>query len=155
MSDRKYSQRGYQDSKQQDSKPQGAGKSQKQQTPAARVDNYGPRAMNMPGKRSVTRCSECGTILPATGNGSGSCPKCGAALHSCKQCSEFDPAARFECRQLIAARRARKDAANTCEFFANKVTVERETSSGGGSGGTSTGNRMDDARRAFDNLFKK
>jgi hypothetical protein len=40
-----------------------------------------------------------------------------------------------------------KGARNECTFFALRVTVERETSSGAA--------RPEDTRRAFDNLFKK
>jgi hypothetical protein len=136
--DRKYRQHGYQDT---GNKPESRGEAPR------RTENFGPRALNMPGTRNVSRCSECGAVLPISEDFSGACAKCGTALHSCKQCANFDPAARFECRQNIPVRMARKDAANTCEWFAPKVTVERETSSGGA--------RADDVRRAFDNLFKK
>jgi hypothetical protein len=136
--DRKYRQHGYQDS---------GKKAESRSEARPKNETFGPRALNMPGSRNVSRCSECGTVLPATEDFSGSCGRCGTALHSCKQCVHFDPSSRFECRQNISARIARKDAANTCEWFAAKVTVERETSSGGA--------RADDARRAFDNLFKK
>jgi predicted RNA-binding Zn-ribbon protein involved in translation (DUF1610 family) len=140
--DRKYRQRGYQDS----------GKKEETRSEARpKTESFGPRALNMPGKRSVSRCAECGTVLPPAVDFAGNCPKCGAALHSCKQCSNFDPSARFECRQPIPARIARKDAANDCEWFAAKTTVERETSSGGARAGA----RAEDARKAFDNLFKK
>jgi hypothetical protein len=136
--DRKYRQHGYQDSgKPKETRSEGR----------AKPETFGPRALNMPGTRSVSRCSECGTVLPAMADFSGNCPKCGTALHSCKQCSHFDPSARYECRQNIPVRITRKDAANQCQWFAGKMTVERETSSGGA--------RADDARRAFDNLFKK
>ena len=136
--DRKYRQRGYQDTGKKD---------EPRSETRPRTETFGPRALNMPGTRSVSRCSECGTVLPPTEDFSGPCAKCGAALHSCKQCTHFDPSSRFECRQNIPARIARKDASNSCELFAPKVTVERETSSGGA--------RADDVRRAFDNLFKK
>ncbi len=137
--DRKYRQHGYQDGgKKEDSRSQ---------APRPKTESFGPRALNMPGTRSVSRCSQCGTVLPATVDFSGNCPKCGTALHSCKQCSHFDPSARFECRQNIPAPIARKDASNDCQWFAGKMTVERETSSGGA--------RADDARQAFENLFKK
>ncbi len=139
MSDRKYRQRGYMDS--------GSEKPGRKAGPEPRPETFGPRALNMPGTRTVSRCAECGAVLPAMSDALGSCPKCGAALHSCKQCANFDPSARFECRQPIPARIARKDVANDCSFFALKVSVERETSSGGA--------RAEDARRAFENLFKK
>jgi hypothetical protein len=93
------------------------------------------------------------------------CPKCGFDLHSCKQCSHFDPGSRFECRQPITARIPRKDEMNTCTYYSMAVRIERATSSSPAatlnssnpSSGFSAGssNRVEDARRAFDALFKK
>lgn len=139
MGDRKYRQQGYMD---RDKKPEGRPASQPKSE-----NTFAPRTLNMPGKVTVSRCSECGTILPAMAEPTGNCPKCATPLHTCKQCTYFDPSARFECQQSITERIVKKSAANTCQFFALKTTVERETSSGG--------TRTDDARRAFENLFKK
>jgi hypothetical protein len=77
----------------------------------------------------------------------GQCPKCAFELHSCKQCSYFDPASRFECAQHIVERVPRKDVRNTCLSYSMRVMVEKETSS--------STMRVDDARKAFENLFKK
>ncbi len=96
-------------------------------------------------------CAQCGTVLPALGDMPAQCPKCGAALHSCQQCTHFDPSERFECRQPIPERIAPKDAANTCTFYEMRVSVERETTTGIGSAARTPA----DARKAFDNLFKK
>jgi len=140
MSDRKYRQHGYMDRNQPTR--------EKQEAPPRPKDNLGgPRQLQMPGKRSVSRCAQCGTVLPVGTEPTGPCPKCGAALHSCKQCTYFDPGSRFECQEAITERVARKDAANTCTFYAMKVAVERETSSGAVP--------VNDARKAFENLFKK
>ena len=139
MSDRKYRQHGYQDSGEQREKPSFA--------KPARKDTFGPRPVNMPGTHEVSRCAQCGTVLTMLSQPIGQCSKCGFELHSCKQCTYFDPGSRFECRQPVPERIIRKDVANTCTFFAMKVTVEKETTSGGA--------RADDARRAFENLFKK
>ncbi len=143
LSDRKYSQPGYMDS---------GDKRDKSQRPIAQRPNrdntFGPRPLNMPGKRTVSRCGQCGKVINLVGELPAAC-SCGFALHSCKQCAHFDPASRFECRQQIAERIAKKDAANTCASYLLKTSVERETSS------TSTGNRVQDARQAFENLFKK
>ena len=118
------------------------------QTPRPRKDDtFGPRALNMPGSRTVSRCAQCGTVLTMITDPVGQCPKCAFELHSCKQCNHFDPASRFECRQSIPERIARKDARNECMSYMIRTTVERETSSGG--------MRVDDARQAFENLFKK
>jgi hypothetical protein len=101
----------------------------------------------MPGSRTVSRCGECGTLLPPLTDPAGACPQCQLALHSCKQCSHFDPGRRFGCTEPIPERIADKRAANACPVFSLRVTVEREVSSGA--------TRPDDARRAFDHLFKK
>lgn len=77
----------------------------------------------------------------------GQCPKCRLELHSCQQCAYFAPGHRFECSQAVPERIADKRARNECSFFALRVAVERETSSASGC--------ADDARRAFQNLFKK
>ncbi len=142
MSDRKYRQPGYMD---RGAKPESRGPGQ---APRLKKDEtFGPRPLNMPGARTVSRCAQCGTVLTMISEPVGQCPKCGFELHSCKQCAHFDPASRFECRQAVPERIARKDARNTCSLFAIRTTVERETST--------AGLRADDARKAFDNLFKK
>lgn len=101
----------------------------------------------MPGTRQVSRCAQCGTVLQGTPV-DGKCAKCGFELHSCKQCMYFDPGSRFECMQPIKERLARKDAANQCEFYEIRVTREKETS-------TPAAVKPNDARQAFENLFKK
>ena len=141
MSDRKYRQPGYMDS------GGDRNKSKDKSGPTPRPEQtYGPRVVNMPGTRTVSRCAQCGVVLPAMAEPTGQCPKCGFALHCCKQCTHFDPASRFECGQPIPERVAKKDAANKCTFYAMKVMVEKETS---------TAMRANDARKAFENLFKK
>src|SRR5579883_1034900 len=150
--DRKYSQHGYMDKDREKAAP-----SKGQSRPQA--ETVGPRVLNMPGARSVSRCAECGTVLQDLGGMAAKCPKCGFALHSCKQCTHFDPSSRFECRQPIPARISPKDTANTCTSYAIRVMVERETGSGGSATGSGHSNgpssRVEDARKAFDNLFKK
>ena len=107
---------------------------------------FGPRPLNMPGARTVSRCAMCGTVL-TTLTDDGQCSKCGLDLHSCKMCTHFDPGSRFECRQPIPERISPKDKRNSCLSFSIKQSVERET--------TSSAGRVDDARKAFDALFKK
>ncbi len=127
--------------------------------PRPREETFGPRAMRMPGTRTVSRCTQCGVVLRMS-DGSGACPQCGFDLHSCKQCAHFDPGERNECRQPIPARISPKDKRNSCTFYAIKTAVERETSNYTGmppssSPVTSTPTAAQDARRAFENLFKK
>ena len=145
MSDRKYRQRGYQDS--------GEKKSQKpdersEGKPANRDNTFGPRRLQMPARTEVSRCAECGTLLKSLSDPLGQCPKCGFELHSCKQCTYFEPSRRFECMQPVPERIPRKDALNECTFYSISVRVEKETS-------TPVQARPADARQAFENLFKK
>ncbi|MGH9397113.1 MAG: hypothetical protein ACRD18_09725 [Terriglobia bacterium] len=135
--DQKYRQRGYMDS--------GGKRSEKR--PQSKPETFGPKTPNLPGKHQVSRCAGCGKILPAAFNFNGRCPHCGFELHSCKQCVHFDTSARFECNQTITARIPRKDARNECNFYAPRVTLERQTSTGS--------SRSDDSRAAFEALFKK
>jgi hypothetical protein len=95
----------------------------------------------------VSRCAECGTSLPVVTDPPRDCPRCGAALHACKQCLHFDPGRRFECTQPIPERIPDKVAANECPSFALRVMIERDASPGA--------MRRADARRAFDNLFNR
>ncbi|HEV2467822.1 MAG TPA: hypothetical protein VGS78_01405 [Candidatus Sulfotelmatobacter sp.] len=142
----KYRQPGYQDRDREDER-KGAGQPRSGGGSAKRDNTFGPRPVNMPGTRAVSRCSQCGTVLQNT-SGEGTCPKCGFELHSCKQCSYFDPGSRFECMQPVKERIARKDARNDCSLYEIRVTREKETS-------TPVSLRPSDARAAFENLFKK
>ncbi|MEW5983828.1 MAG: hypothetical protein AB1806_15865 [Acidobacteriota bacterium] len=145
--DRKYRQRGYQDGDARDrdrargrTVPGGA----QAPRPARRERGDGPRTPNMPGFKTIVRCHRCGVIVTSAILVTTSCAKCGSALHSCAQCSSFNPAARFECSQPIKARIAPKDAFNTCDLFDARTRVERETGS----------TQQSSARSAFDDLFK-
>src|SRR3954447_24212488 len=140
----KYRQHGYQDS--------GEDRQKRESSSSDRLpkkDNtFGPRAIQMPGTRSVSRCSQCGTVLLSLSEPLGSCSKCGFELHSCKQCMYFDPSSRFECMQPITARVPKKDVRNDCSLYSIRVTREKETS-------TPAALKPNDARQAFENLFKK
>lgn len=144
MSDRKYRQHGYQDSgeKQQ--------RSSSERSPRKDKDTFGPRPLNMPGTHEVSRCAQCGTLLTMLSEPLGQCPKCGFELHSCKQCTYFDPSRRFECMQPVPERVTKKDARNECKFYAISVRLEKQTSTGP----AASGSKPNDARKAFDDLFK-
>ncbi len=141
MADRKYRQRGYQD---RGDEPQKKSPGEK----PVKKDTFGPRPLQMPGTRSVSRCAQCGTLLQTLTEPLDRCPKCGFELHSCKQCAYFDPSKRFECMQPVPERIPRKDARNECTFYSISVRVEKETSTPGAG-------RPSDARQAFENLFRK
>ena len=140
----KYRQHGYQDRDHESRK--GGGERPSGAPPPKRDNSFGPRPVNLPGTRAVSRCTQCGTVLQGR-PGKGQCPKCGFELHSCKQCTYFDPGSRFECMQPIKERIPKKDARNDCTLFEIRVTREKETS-------TPASLSPNDAR-AFENLFKK
>ena len=147
MSDRKYRQRGYQDDdRDRPAKPQTPRPAPEPGAPAGarRISQDGPRNINMPGYREVVRCAQCGHLGTANVAFDSRCARCGTDLHACAQCASFDPGSRFECMQTIPARVSPKNARNTCTLYEARTTVERET----------TTPRTDDARKAFDDLFK-
>ena len=144
LSEQKYRQHGYQD--------RDRGERQKpfdrSETKPAKGDHFGPRPLQLAATHSVSRCGQCGTLLNSLPEPVGKCPKCGFELHSCKQCTYFDPASRFECTQPIKERVPRKDQLNSCTFYSISVRVEKQTS-------TPISARPADAKQAFENLFKK
>ena len=104
----------------------------------------------MPAFHQVFRCALCGASLPPDFTeitASIQCPKCGADLHTCKNCVFLDPASRFECTQSISERIARKDTKNSCRYFQAQTAVEKET--------TASSQSPLDPRQAFEGLFKK
>jgi hypothetical protein len=141
MSDRKYRQRGYMDSARESPREQQRPKPQ--QKPAERE---GPRSPRMMAFGQAVKCAACGAKAPTNIALDSSCPNCNAPLHTCRQCTYFDPGAHFECSsKSITTRIVNKNARNTCELFVPRTVVERETSSGAPT----------DARQAFAKLFKK
>lgn len=140
--DRKYRQRGYQDSGPRERTPQGPKKPMEPRDPRMPRD---PRVPNMPGFREVFRCTKCGNIEGLDVATDTVCTKCGVDLHACIQCTSFDAGARFECMEPIPARISPKDTRNPCPFFTPRIKVERET------GSTVAPNN---AKKAFDDLFK-
>jgi hypothetical protein len=140
MSDRKYKQHGYMNSDRDSQQPKSQLKPQSKPQ-----DREGPRSPRMMAFAETVKCDSCGERAPANITVDSSCSKCHADLHTCRQCAYFDPSAHFECSKPITTHIVNKRARNTCELFAARVVVERETSSG----------PPKDARQAFANLFKK
>ena len=159
-SDRKYRQNGYMDSgdsksyREERSKPQG---------PRPPLDVTGPRLPRLVQHVAASRCFNCATTLPPETDLAGNCPKCNAELHCCKQCSHFEPSMRFQCLKPIPVRIPVKDKANTCGSFNPRVTVARDGTAGPSAppptastnSGPPASRNADDARSAFDKLFKK
>jgi hypothetical protein len=174
-SDRKYRQRGYQDTGNVSSgrdtgsvssgNGNGNGSKPKPSGPRPPIDITGPRLPRLVQAVTASRCYNCSTALPPGTIYSGPCPKCGVQLHCCKQCAHFEPSTRFQCTKPIPVRIAIKDQANECTLFTPRVTVAREASSVqphiNGSRlpvpgvNTPPPRNANDARDAFDRLFKK
>jgi hypothetical protein len=160
--ERKYRQRGYMDSgressqngRPQEDRPRPAG-------PRPPLDVTGPRLPRLVQAVTAARCFNCSATLAPDTDFRGVCPKCGAALHCCKQCTHFDPSTRFQCQKPIPVRIAVKDQANACELFKPRMTVARDAPqpsssvSNGPAPNTPAPRSPSDARAAFDSLFRK
>jgi hypothetical protein len=143
MSERKYRQHGYQDQPRDRTPGPRPGPSRPREPHDPRLPRD-PKVPNMPGFRDLFRCARCGHAEAPTVALETTCSQCGADLHTCGQCSSFDPGERFECREIIPARVSPKDQRNICTLFSPRIQVERETGSA----------RPNSARKAFDDLFK-
>ena len=156
--DRKYRQRGYMDEG-RESNGHRSGERPKPSGPKPPIDVTGPRLPRLLQTVAASRCFSCSGMLPADADFKANCPKCGTALHCCKQCAHFDTSTRFQCLKPIAVRVAMKDQANDCELFSPRVTVARDAASSAQSAPPTKAapapRTPQDARAAFDNLFRK
>jgi len=152
LSDRKYKHKGYQDgggygsNSSSESRPQSPRPEQRPQrlegAPRGRTaGGFGPE---------VFKCNACGQqrIGLDEPTADETCVKCGADLHTCGNCRYFDTTTLWECRADIKTRVTGKHKRNECALFQPKVV--RDLAAGKGSIQT-----PDDARKAFDALFKK
>ncbi len=159
--DRKYSQHGYRDSDRGDFRNGRKGEERpKFNGPRPPIDITGPRLPRLVQSVTASRCYNCSTALPADTNFAGTCPKCNAQLHCCKQCGNFEPSTRFQCVKPIPVRIPIKDQANECPLFTPRVTVARDASAQPPRPRSqpdlmSAPRNASDARSAFDRLFKK
>ncbi len=158
--DRKYRQHGYQDSERSSNgyRPDRP----KQSGPRLPLDITGPKLPRLVQNVVASRCYNCAVALAPNTDFKGTCPKCGVSLHCCKQCVNFDSSTRFQCLKPVPVRIPAKDQPNVCELFAPRVTVARDVAPNGGASGrpvdasmVSAPRSANDARAAFDSLFKK
>jgi hypothetical protein len=159
--DRKYKQNGYMDSNREsrDHRFGSGGDRPKPSGPRPSIDITGPRLPRLLQNVVASRCYSCSTTLPSDTDWKAKCPKCQADLHCCKQCSHFEPSTRFQCLKPVPARIPAKDQANECELFSPRVTVARDAAPVNSNNQSATTvqapRNPNDARAAFDNLFKK
>jgi len=156
--ERKYRQRGYSDREAEEKKRARSERAERPPEPRPKQDLLGPRTPRMVGTVMRARCSNCGAVLAPGFDPNAACPRCSFELHSCKQCVHFDTGKQFECTQPIPERIAKKDAKNNCTFFEFRMTVEKDTSPvsyATNAPAAPASARPNDARAAFENLFKK
>ena len=118
-SDRKYRQHGYFDSSSSPSNGTNGNNGASRPKPAGPrppLDVTGPRLPRLVQAVTASRCYNCSTTLPPGTSFNGPCPKCGTALHCCKQCSHFEPSTRFQCMKPIPVRIPLKDQAERMHF---------------------------------------
>lgn len=153
LSDRKYKHRGYQDSGYSSNT---GGSSQRPQGP--RPDFLKERLEDAPRGRTAGgfgpdafKCNKCSQIRHNLGEltSDDACHGCGADLHTCGNCRFFDTTTLWECRENIPARVVGKHVKNTCGSFQPKIVKDLAADKG------SKLQSPDDARKAFDALFKK
>lgn len=151
MSDRKYRHRGYHDSDRSESqggsRPQGPRQERPERIEGAprgrSAGGFGPQAF---------KCSVCGekqrTFEEVVNEAA--CARCNADLHTCTNCVSFDTSAHWQCRawEHVPARVSPKDARNACAAFAPRLVADLAADKG-------RIETPDDARKAFDALFKK
>jgi len=157
--DRKYSQRGYQESERNGSKVFRNG-DHKPSGPRPPIDITGPRLPRLVQSVTATRCFSCSTQIVASTDLNAVCPKCQVKLHCCKQCSHFEPSTRFQCTKPIPARIPLKDQQNECSLFTPRVTVARDAVNQVAKVpvqdlNSAAPRTASDARSAFESLFKK
>ena len=159
--DRKYSQRGYQESGSEPRNGHDRGDRPKPSAPRPPIDITGPRLPRLVQSVTASRCFNCSSQLPPGTDFRGTCPKCTVQLHCCKQCSHFEPSTRFQCVKPIPIRIVEKDKANECTLFSPRVTVARDAVAPPPARPVTPGlntappRNASDARSAFESLFKK
>jgi hypothetical protein len=160
LSDRKYKHNGYQDSGGYGSRSgSGSGGSThrpegpRPEFPKQRMEDA-PRGRTAGGfGPDAFKCNKCSQIRHNLGELTQEdvCGGCGADLHTCGNCRFFDTTTLWECRENIPVRVVGKHVKNECASFTPKIVKDLAADKGTKSHLQSP----DDARKAFDALFKK
>ena len=154
MSDRKYRHRGYQDSgsssddRSRSDAPRSEAPPRQQRIEGAprgrTAGGFGPQAFK------CSRCGEKQTLTEGVAQDS-TCAGCSSDLHTCTNCQNFDTASHWQCRvwEQIPHRMAPKDVRNDCPIMSPRYVADLAADK------TKAPTSPDDARKAFDALFKK
>ncbi len=81
-----------------------------------------------------------------------SCPGCGGDLHICLNCKFHSETSHNKCLEPKAEFQRMRDKANFCDYF---IFIEDSPRRKENSSGNSTDKDRGDARKRFDDLFKK
>ncbi len=149
MSDRKYSQKGYQEHDRSQERGQGRSRPSSR---GPRDPTERPRGRTV-GKRTlvVFRCAVCGTENSGEGklNLESTCLKCNTDLHTCTHCTWFDSGAQNQCRKPVEHYVSSKAKRNSCELFEPKAASEFA----GEPAAPKDAKSPKSAKSAFDDLF--
>lgn len=74
------------------------------------------------------------------------CPSCGADIHCCLNCINYDTTAHNRCRESQAEWVSDRERANFCDYFNPNILAGKDQSRGAA---------IKEGRNAFENLFKK
>jgi hypothetical protein len=138
---RKYRQRGYQDDdRDREKRPK--------PPPSPRAKGSGGRVETR--FHLITRCNNCAAEIQISDRiqVTDTCRNCGTDLHTCRNCLNFDPSARNECRRPVEVRVVNKASNNLCQLFEPKILMEKQ--------GSGAAPKVEEShRQAFLDLFKK
>ena len=153
--DRKYKHRGYQDGGSYGERS-GGGQTRRPMGPSPEPQRQrledAPRGRTAGGfGPDAFKCNKCGQIRHSLGEltHDDACLGCGADLHTCGNCRFFDATTLWECRENIPVRVVGKQVKNQCTFFQPKIVKDLAADKG------TKPMSENDARKAFDALFKK
>lgn len=93
-------------------------------------------------------CAMCGkkVVIDEYFNRRSTCEHCGEELHICLNCRNYTESSREWCLEPRAELPRTRDKANFCDWFRYRE---------GGTAAGPSGDSKDEARRKFDDLFKK
>jgi len=148
---RKYRHQGYQDTDRNDHRSEHRPPQSRNLTTEERIQRKSLRHAIDREAKEVIRCHGCGRGTQSFDviEFDTQCPSCGAPLHCCRSCRNFDSGARWQCRAEISASVGDKSKSNQCALYAPLLVLDstgRRSNTPRGAGGP---------REQFENLFKR
>ena len=146
----KYRHHGYRDTEREEDRGRSRRPPQNNLTTEEKIQRRSLRKATDRTAHEVVRCHDCGRNVQDFGtiDTSTTCPHCNSPLHCCRACTHFDSSARWQCRADIKEAVSDKGKANDCAQYRPRLVLDV-------TGRRTSPQRTDDARTAFDNLFKR